>query len=203
MKILRNRVLVQIGTNDGDDRFNRICRRSKPSKVILVEPFAEHNDSIRRMYRKVGNVVIENVAITESERGEVTLAIPKDRGYSNSHFSLIPMDDWGNNLEERRAPGMTFNQLCAKHGVTDIHFLQIDTEGFDAEIITSIDFSKVRIDIIKYEKWGFPTDAFSRHGEKGKSYGEAGMQRVENLLKTIGYTLVDDKRDVIAVRQQA
>lgn len=48
--------------------------------------------------------------------------------------------------------GMTFMELCEWYEITDIHYLQIDTEGYDAEIIKSIDFAKVNIDIIKYEQ---------------------------------------------------
>ncbi len=183
MRILHDRVLIQIGTNDGADEFNRICRRSRPSKVVLVEPFAELNSSIQRNYRKVKNVHVENVAITNIEKGTVVLVLPRNRGNMTSHFSLLPMDDWGNDLIERQVPSMTFSQLCEKHGISYIHYLQIDTEGYDTEIIKTIDFERIRIDIIKYEKWMFPTDAFKRHGEKAKDYGAAGMAYVLNLLK--------------------
>ena len=92
-------------------------------------------------------------------------------------FSLLPMDDWGNDFVEIEAPSMTFNDLCDKYEIRHIDFLQIDTEGYDAEIIKSIDFTKIKIDTIKYEIWHFPVECFKRHGEKGKEYGWAGMKR--------------------------
>ena len=202
MKIQSNKVLVQIGTNDGADEFNRICRHSMPSMVILVEPNKLHNPSISTQYGLVKNVHIENVAITDVEKGIVTLVIPKGKGYSAVHFSLLPMDDWGDDFEKIEAPSMTFSKLCEKYGISRIHYLQTDTEGFDTEIIKTIDFDKIEIDIIKYEKWTFPTDSLSRHGEKANSYGLAGMEYVSALLKSKGYVLFDDEADILATNQR-
>jgi len=67
--------------------------------------------------------------------------------YGHSLYSLIPMDDWGNEFLSIEAPSMTFEKLCDKYRLTDIQFLQIDTEGYDSEIIKSIDFSKINIDV--------------------------------------------------------
>jgi len=198
MRIESGKVLVQIGTNDGKDEFNKLCRKAKPSKVILVEPFAECNPSILKKYKQIQNVCIENVAITEVEKETVTLVLPRNRGGITTQFSILPMDDWGDDLLERQVPAMTFGQLCEKHQISHIHYLQIDTEGFDAEIIRTIDFNSITIDILKYEKWNFSTDAFQRHGEKGKTYGIAGMTYVSNLLKGLGYTLSDEGSDMVA-----
>jgi len=121
--------------------------------------------------------------------------------YEDSHFSLVPMDDWGDDLTIIESIGLTFNQLCQKHNINHITYLQIDTEGYDSEIIRSIDFTKVSIDNIKYEYWPFPSDRFTRHGENKDMYGENGMKLVEDLLKFQGYLLSFDKRDVIATKK--
>jgi FkbM family methyltransferase len=200
IKVRPGTVVVQIGTNDGNDVFNWICRRVRPSKVVLVEPFVECTPSIVENYKRVKNVSIENVAITVAEKKTETLVMPRARGGITSQYSILPMDDWGDDLLERQVPAMTFSQLCEKHGIGHIHFLQIDTEGFDAEIIKSIDFERIRIDILKYEKWNFPVDAFQRHGDKGKTYGVAGMTQVSTLLKKLGYILRDEGSDIVATR---
>ncbi len=195
-------ILVQIGTNNGKDEFRELCRMYHPVKVILVEPLAIFRKDIEESYAGVPNVIIENVAITEVEKEEVTLVIPKGnlKVWGDQNFSLLPMDDWGSEFEEVKAPGMTFNQLCEKHDLKHIHFLMIDAEGFDCEIIKSINFNKVRIDKIMYEKWGFPVECFSRHGEKGKQYGIAGMKGAEEVLRRNGYNLLEEKTDIIATK---
>lgn len=203
------KVFVQIGTYTGKDEFNRFVKKYPPSKVILVEPNEAMVNHIANNYVGIDNVFLESVAITETNKGEVELVIPKNNikgksingiKYKESHFSLLPMDDWGNDFRRVIAPSMTFSELCEKHNINDIHYLQIDTEGYDAEIIKSIDFDKINIDQIKYEVWGFGVDCFTRHGNKAKLYGVNGMQTVENLLKSLGYILTQDKSDVTAIK---
>lgn len=214
LKINKNKVLVQIGTYNGcnkDDGFVEIIKQSSPSKVILVEPNAELNDLIWKNYEAIDNIFLENVAIVKEEnKGVVQLVYPKNNSggvsangihYGEHNFSLVPMDDWGNDLEVLETPSITFNELCEKYELTNIHYLQIDTEGYDAEIIRSIDFDKVNIDIIKYEYWPFDEKCFERHGEDAKLYGVSGMKAVEVLLTSLGYDVTKDgQNDMIAVK---
>ena len=209
MQIEKNKILVQIGTNNGKDEFNNICKDSNPLKIILVEPNSLLNSEILANYNGVNNVFIENVAIMEANRGTVNLVIPAAiRGrksingikYKSSHFSLLPMDDWGNKFVMLEAPSMSFNELCAKYSINNIHYLQIDTEGYDVEIIKTIDFEKISIDIICYERWDFGEDAFKRYGDKAKLYGINAMHFASNLLEGLGYIVQNLDRNVIAYK---
>ena len=207
IKIKHNRVLVQIGTNNGCDEFNGIVKYCEPSKVVLVEPNKLLNPQIYNNYKSISNVFVENVAITEKNKGNVRIVKPKNNGskkvtYNDKHYSLLPMDDWGDNFDEIITPSMSFMTLCEKHKIDHIHYLQVDTEGYDAEIIKSIDFKKVRIDIIKYEDWSFNQECFSRYGEDKKKYGVNGMLAVSMLLEAIGYIIVRDCADYIAIRYE-
>ena len=202
MKYATGKIFVQIGTNNGNDDFRNLCRQYKPSLIILVEPNSIHNDSIVTAYEGILAYHIENVAITTQAQNEVTLVIPKNRPkmYNTGNYSLLPMDDWGDDFNKVVSKGITFSQLCENYGITEIEYLQIDTEGYDSEIIKSIDFSKVKINKIRYEKWGFPTDAFTRHGDKGKEYGIAGMKAVHSLLVDLGYVLIEETSDILAIK---
>lgn len=203
MELQDNKVFVQIGTHDGKDEFNHMVRLHNPSKVILVDPYEPYREVIFKNYEGVNNVFLESVAITEVSKKEVVLVHPQGvegQPFYNGCFSLLPMDDWGKDFKEVHAPGMTFMELCKKYELKDIHYLQIDTEGYDAIIIQSIDFTKVNIDIIKYEKWNFPTDCFKRHGVKKNRYGVAGMKSVALLLQSLGYTLYEEKEDMVAIK---
>lgn len=205
MKLEKNKVIVQIGTYNGCDEFNCIVRNMKPSLLILVEPNKELNAEILSNYKGVENVFIENVAITEVTQGLVSLVHPankerKNGQYYNECFSLLPMDDWGTDFKSITVYSLSFMDLCKKYNITNIHFLQIDTEGMDCTIIKSIDFKKIHIDILKYENWSFPEDCFTRHGDKKKGMGINGMNQVKNLLEYLGYTLDNGKQDIIAVK---
>ena len=215
INIEKNKVLVQIGTCSGHsltDVFDLIVKSNSPSKVILVEPNAALNKEIGKHYEGVKNVFLENVAIVKKKTKKlVKLVYPKNNTngansngicYGPHNFSLIPMDDWGDDLEVLEVPGMTFNELCEKHGITDIHYLQIDAEGYDTEIIKSIDFSKISIDTIKYEDWPFNESCFERHGKDAKLYGVNGMRDVEILLKSLGYKVMKEGvQDMIAIKE--
>lgn len=209
MEVKEHGVFVQIGTNNGKDEFNNIVRRSNPSKVILVEPNTELNGTILENYSGINNVFLENLAITEENKGIVTLVHPTNVGfdyfpYNDNCFSLLPMTMWGNDLVEIKTESMSFNNLCKKHGISHIDYLQIDTEGYDYEIIKSIDFNDITIDIIEFEVWTFDEDCYTNYGENAMKYGIHGMIDVGNLLTSLGYVLtkeVDDIYNVIATKQ--
>ena len=213
MGVKENKVLIQIGTHTGhnkNDDFGRIAEGFSPSKVILVEPNKELNDLILSSYAGIDNVFLENVAIVaEDIKGPVQLVYPKNNvngvsingcHYGSHNFSLIPMDDWGDDFEVLETPSMTFTELCKKHKVTNIHYLQIDAEGYDAEIIRNIDFAKVHIDIIKYEDWSFPESCYTRYADKLKWYGTYGMEQVKAYLTFLGYEVTKvGKHDMVAI----
>ncbi len=194
MIIEQNKVLMQIGTNNGNDDFNKIVKISKPSKLILVEPNVGLNDEIYKNYKGI-DMKLENVAITEVHKDEVELVIPEHGpngravngfGYGHGCYSLLPLDDWGDKFRSIKSEGVTFNDLCKKYDITDVHYLQIDTEGYDANIIKSIDFDSINIDFIRYEWWGFTEDMFSRHDDR-TNCGINGMNSVKKHLTSLGY----------------
>lgn len=197
------RTFVQIGTNRGNDAFCKLVKYSNADLTILVEPNASLITSIQKSYEGVANVFIENVAITKSEQGKVVLSrpnIPPRRGFSDAHYTLVPMDTWGNDLLRIEADSMTFMQLCEKHDLKHIFYLGIDTEGYDSEIINSIDFKSVSIDIIKYEIWPFDSSYFLKYGEDAKFYGLEAMENTEKLLIMEGYSCMSDGIDITAIR---
>jgi len=207
----KNKIWVQIGTNDGNDEFNRLVKQSDPTLVILIEPNILKNTGIVENYTGVSNIHIENVIITSTDEKVSTIVIPKNNqknntainglGYSDAHYSLLPMDNWGDEFISIKTQSTTFNALCEKYGITDIHYLQIDTEGYDVEILKSIDFKKINIDIIKYENWGFQESCFTRHGEKAKLYGVNGIKAAKILLGGLGYEVHDLGADSVATKK--
>ena len=203
------KTFVQIGTHIGDDEFNELVRKENPDLVVLVEPNSELIDQIIENYSYIlDKVKIENIAIN-TKSGSCEVVIPKnplplpDGNYcelGTAHYSLLPMDDWGDDFKTIQVNGMTFSDLCEKYSITEIDYLQTDTEGFDSQIILSVDFDKVKIKKLQYEYWPFKSeDQYKRYGEDGKKYGTNGMQEVESKLLSLGYQLVYKPEDVVAV----
>lgn len=202
------KVFIQIGTNDGNDEFNAIVKQNNPSMVILVEPNPVLKEKIIENYKDISNVHIEIAAIT-TKKGDVELHIPigdengiSENGieYSDQHFTLIPMDTWGEKFITIKSKGITISDLFEKYNIKKVDYLQIDTEGYDYEIIKSIPFEKVDILSIKYENWPFDEIFFKRYGSDSKKYGKNGMYIVEELLKSKGFTINNIGQDTIASR---
>ena len=104
------------------------------------------------------------------------------------------------------ANSIRFDTLCSILNISEIDYLQIDTEGFDSEIIDMIDFNTYIIHQLRYEAWGFDTEAFTKHnGDKAYKLGKAGMEQTANKLAAYRYTLNnisdEDGNDIIASRK--
>ena len=214
------RVFVQIGTNNGDDLFRRRVLVERPDRVVLIEANPALIPDIARNYDGIPGVCIINKAIYYENDKVVNLYIAAknkilgsraDNGivYNDGHYSLLPMNDWGDksDMVSFETQSITFSTMCTTLGITDIEYLQIDTEGFDSEIIKMIDLTAINISIIRYENWGFPTECFTKyHPTIADRLGKAGMNEVASKLTSHGYLLWNikdaDGNDVIAVKAE-
>ena len=57
------------------------------------------------------------------------------------------MNDWGekDDMVKITAKSITFDEICKVNNITNIEYLQIDTEGFDCEIIKMIDLKNTKL----------------------------------------------------------
>jgi FkbM family methyltransferase len=216
--IIMTKVYFQIGTNNGNDRFRDLVLQNKPDLVILVEPNLNLLDEIKRNYNFTKNVYIYNNAVYYTNDEDITLYIPSKNGvwgaradnglvYGDGHFSLVPMNDWGdkNDMVKISTKSITFDEICRRHNITNIEYLQIDTEGFDSEIIKMIDLTKYNIAQIRFEKWTFNPQCFTNYNsDKSNELGMNGMTNSIIKLKQHNYQLRDisdvDGNDIIATR---
>ena len=223
-----SKVFFQIGTNTGYDQFRENVKFSKPDRVILVEPNRELVPEITKNYKDISGVRIYNNAIYYENNKNVDLFIPKlvSRSddsimgmraangchYNNEHYTLCPLNDWGDSKDEMTkitAEGITFDEICRRENITEIEYLQIDTEGFDTEIIKMIDLKKYKIHRIRFEKWEFNSEQFSKFNSNiegknlAKKLGNAGLQDAINKLIENNYVLIDvqdlDGNDKLAI----
>lgn len=213
-------VYFQIGTNDGNDLFRQIVLQKKPDLVILVEPNPSLMDQIKKNYDGIPNVHIFNNAVYYTNDETLTLFIPSKQGvmngergvradngitYHHVHFSLVPMNDWGKkeDMATFTTKSITFDEICKRHSITHIDYLQIDTEGFDSEIIKMIDLSKYTIKKIRFEKWNFKQECFTEYNSThANELGMNGMNLAKEKLLSYNYSLSDisdkDGDDIIA-----
>jgi FkbM family methyltransferase len=211
-----SKVYFQIGTNNGNDKFRQKVLNDNPDMVILVEPNQLLISEIKENYKDIKNVHIYNNAIYYNNNETIELYIPAKNGiigtkadnnivYNHGHFSLLPMNDWGSkdDMVKIKAISITFDEICKNLNITTIDYLQIDTEGFDSEIIKMLDFTKFIIKQIRFEVWGFDTSCFTVYNkELSNELGINGMNAAINKLTENNYIMNgindEDGNDIIA-----
>lgn len=152
--------VVQVGANDGrrgDPIVDAIVKYDWAG--ILIEPLQAPYESLREFHSERPKIIVENCAISDTDGttemfmeagGRSTLASMKpDRNVlRNQEAELVPVE----------VQSSTFDTLLAKHDVETIDFLQIDTEGFDFQILKMFDIGKWRPLAINLEFYCLPLE---------------------------------------------
>ena len=157
-------IFIQIGANDGMAldplRTQVVCRHWKG---IMVEPVPYVFEKLKLRYGNHPRITLVNAAIADQEAmlPFYSLGEPKPGeevwGWYHAlgsfrkdvvlkHEYLIP--DIEKRIKEIQVRSMRFETLCAQTGVTRIDLLQMDTEGYDYEIIRRIPFAQFKPKLI-------------------------------------------------------
>lgn len=121
---------------------------------VMVEPQPPVFERLRENFAgQAERWGFENTAVA-AESGEMTFYTTR---HQSSHVASF---DRGNLLRRGvapedivgvRVPTVTVEDLLARHGAPHAHLIQIDAEGYDGQIIRSIDLTRMRPEIIRYE----------------------------------------------------
>lgn len=154
---------VQIGANNGvraDPLRSLVVRYHL--RGLMVEPLRDVFVELKRNYASETQLAFANVAIA-TQNGEATLFRFKPEA---------PVPDWAHGLatwdgdkirriardwkldhcvEEARVRTVTFAGLLNEYSITNMALLQIDTEGFDLEVIKMALRTGVRPALVNYE----------------------------------------------------
>ena len=163
---------VQIGANngiDGDPLRPYIVKH--PWRGVLVEPQPNIFALLTANYAECADrLAFENVAI--SRGGCLVLYLPPADWPSDKHgvtyVSGVPsvlarqIDVAESTLTRIEVPAMTLDALFAKHGIEQLDLLQIDTEGFDWEVLQTIDLTRFKPAIIHIETGHLSRDALAK-----------------------------------------
>lgn len=162
---------VEIGANDGIQHDHlRLMIQQLEWRGVMVEPVPYVFERLRNAYQGNDRVSLENVAIAD-RNGRLPfyhLAEAADhereglpRWYDGigsfsreavlGHSRAIP--DIASRLVATDVPALTFDALCAKHGLESVDLILIDAEGYDHVIIADIDFGRYRPALVVYEHY--------------------------------------------------
>lgn len=198
-----NAFFIQIGSNDGEqlDPLRRAILQRQWSG-IMVEPVPYVFERLRRNYEDVSGVILENAAIAERDelRELYHLAETSDPGLPQwydalgsfrkeivmKHVKFIP--DIEKRVRTLKVPCLTFDSLCRKHRVSRVDVVQMDTEGYDHEIVKQIDFERYRPALVMFEHLHLGAET---HRECLDLLAGHGYQAMQNGMDTLCLRVAD------------
>jgi FkbM family methyltransferase len=186
----KNIFFIQIGANDGmkfDPTYLYV--RKYGWKGILVEPVNYVFKKLKKNYEGVRGLIFEDVAIGDkegfknfymlkkSENEKLPLWYDEIGSFSKEHVLKHKnrIKDIDKRITTEKIKVLTLGSLFEKYHVNKIDFLQIDTEGYDQQILKQIPFNKLKPSMIVYE---------DRHLSKEEK------ESCQNLLRNNGYTII-------------
>lgn len=159
---------VQIGANDGkrhDPIHHLLVREKELVSGIAIEPVKEYFNDLVQTYSDFSNIKLLNIAIHNEKKEEIIYKINPDAAGIPDHFKGMSSFDISNFTKDgisedqilsEKVSCLSFMDLIAVENIQRIHLLQIDAEGYDIDIINSIDFTKVKPLVINFEhRWEY------------------------------------------------
>jgi FkbM family methyltransferase len=159
---------IQVGANDGkryDPIHHLIVQEKAKVKGIAIEPVQEYFNELQLTYKDFPQIKLINMAIHNSAKERTIYKIAP--GYKNAGEHLKGMSSFDiqnltkdgiaeDDIIAEKIPCISFMDLINEEKITKLHLLQMDAEGYDLEIIRSIDFNKIKPCIINFEhRWKY------------------------------------------------
>lgn len=189
---------VQVGANDGksfDYLYDFVTVRN--SIGVVIEPIAQYFKELKKNYKDCQNIKCLNVAVHATLSQVVIFKINPEfeqlypdwvRGsasINSTHITNCIANVNFDHLVEELVQAKNINKILEENSLNiNVDYLQIDTEGYDYEVLNQINFNLFKPSIIRYEFVNLTEE------EKGKS---------KILLKAHDYYLFDEGSDKIAI----
>lgn len=141
---------IQVGACDGirgDPIHDMIIKYNWHG--ILIEPQPIIFKQLQDNYRSQENLKFENIAIHPNASSMDLYYCDKDCSLTSYNRNVRMLKT--QIVHKISVPCMSLSDIVIKYKITNIDFLNIDTEGFDFQVITSLDFSLVRPRFIQFE----------------------------------------------------
>lgn len=194
VKVNPRMTFVQIGANDGilfDNLYHFVTEHR--CKGLVVEPLSDYFERLSLNYRNYPQIKPVRAAVHPTLRQcslyrvdplHVSSLPSWTAGIASldpEHYKRVGIAD--RHIIEEMVESMPLMELLERHSIHHLDLLQIDTEGFDADVIAMIDFQRIRPAIIKYEHVNLDRDV---------------QLETQALLKRNGYGCMLDANDTIA-----
>jgi FkbM family methyltransferase len=198
-------VFVKVGANDGigDDPCSDIFLAHKNWSGVLIEPVPYWFERLKGNFKEVGRFAFEQVAIG-FPAGETTFYHVDPKGRER----MPGWEDWFDKLGsfdrnhilkhangvlepfivEAKVQVCPLMDIVQRHGIKELHLLHIDAEGYDYEVLKTLDFHKIKPVSIFMEKFHLP---------------EGQKTDLLRFLRGQGYVVYDCVSDYFAMNVEA
>ena len=193
---------IQIGANDGvmNDPIYKFVQTFKGRvSGIVIEPLPDIFSDLVSNYESFPNIKPLNCAIHNSESEMLLYRVKPEymdkvpvfaRGIASfdpNHWMRTSLIQDANYIQSEIVKCVSFSQLLRDNQVSKIDLLIIDTEGYDYEILTNLDFIHIKPRIIRFE-----------HGVRDGLMSESNFTEVVGLLNFHGYQVIAESYDATA-----
>lgn len=190
---------IQIGANDGvsqDIIHNYVIQNTWQG--ILVEPVSHLFEKLKQNYSLLQQrLFFENAAVSNNDGEAIFYRLKSEDPNSPNWLNQLgtfkkeiilkqrnEISGFDELLIEEKVKTISFDTLLQKYNVENVNLIQIDTEGYDFEIIKLINFNRLKLDLIIFE-----------HLHLKKS----DYKQALNLLKSNGFKLFTDEGNTIGL----
>ena len=153
--------IVQIGANDGtsceDSVYPFIKQHAQDIQAYLIEPMQDAYASLQQVYAPFNKVKTINKAVHSNQKTAVLHRLNESfspgasgiASFNSQHkenFSFTKSD-----YITEQVNCLSFHELIDMYQIQAIDWLQMDTEGYDIELIKAFPFKKIQPRIIRFE----------------------------------------------------
>lgn len=169
--------VVQVGANDGfnKDPIHRFIKRDKWQGVLLEPQPKVYEEFLTKLHRNTDGIYTVNAALDYTNGSRPLYKIAQSESRWATGLSTFSREALEKNIEaghiavklkqegktppertedyiaEVQVPCITAETLLRKYAIKQLDWLQIDTEGFDYEIIKMFNIPETRPKVIVYE----------------------------------------------------
>ena len=154
---------IQVGANDGisfDFLYSFVVKRK--SRGVVIEPVFDYFEELQYNYKEFPEIIKINKAVHPFEKEIVINKIAPNAidKYPDWVKGIASIDvkhhlktgiDSSDIVQERVEASTLMDILETNFDASFLDYFQVDTEGFDFEVIKMIDFGAIRPKMIKYE----------------------------------------------------
>jgi len=190
--------LLQVGACDGTagDPISQFVRRGV-MRAILVEPVEAHFRQLEKNYAGVTGVSLVQAAVAHQDgvatmyrarkagRWEADEWVGQVTSFDPSHLTkhgVQPAE-----IEAITVPAVSLGSLLKQFEIDQLDFLQIDAEGFDADVVKMALALPQTPSVINFERVHLTV---------------ANLKEIFPLLESHGYSWVHDRFDTLALHRR-